>query len=87
MAETTITQLKCLRCNHEWFPNKPAPPKHCPKCKSPYWNKPRNNDVNKLPEKYQLHCLRCGHEWESLNPHPTRCAKCKSPYWDKRREE
>lgn len=35
---------KCERCGHEWVPrdyeNEPAV---CPKCKSPYWNKPRRS--------------------------------------------
>lgn len=32
----------CFRCYHTWkkrIKNKPS--KYCPKCKSPYWNKPR----------------------------------------------
>ena len=41
-----ISQLTCLRCGYKWFPRKPNAPAHCPKCKSPYWNKPRRN-VNK----------------------------------------
>ena len=45
---------RCLRCEHEWVPRgveqrtdgkKPTEPDEqprvCPKCKSPYWNKPR----------------------------------------------
>lgn len=46
---------RCLRCEHEWVPRgldqepgkKPPEPKEeprvCPKCKSPYWNRPRKN--------------------------------------------
>jgi hypothetical protein len=34
-----MEKLKCLRCQHEWFP-KVATPSVCPKCKSGYWNKP-----------------------------------------------
>lgn len=34
-------QLQCLRCNHKWYPNSNNPPKVCPKCKNPYWDKPR----------------------------------------------
>lgn len=33
---------KCYRCGHSWIPrdenNKPPV---CPKCKSPYWDKPK----------------------------------------------
>jgi NAD-dependent SIR2 family protein deacetylase len=33
---------QCERCDHEWLPrNRERKPKVCPKCKSPYWNKPR----------------------------------------------
>lgn len=37
-------RLRCLRCGHTWpskDPMAPDLPKVCPKCKSPYWNKPR----------------------------------------------
>jgi len=45
MDEITLTKLKCLRCGYTWFPRKPEPPQACanPKCRSPYWNKPRKN--------------------------------------------
>lgn len=29
----------CLRCSHEWATK--GEPRVCPKCKSPYWDKPR----------------------------------------------
>ncbi len=33
---------KCNRCGHEWATkSKTITPKQCPKCRSPYWNKPR----------------------------------------------
>ena len=44
MARVPITVMgfRCERCTHEWIPrdfeNEPAV---CPKCKSPYWNRPR----------------------------------------------
>ncbi len=31
----------CFRCYHNWKKRKETNPKYCPKCKSPYWNKPR----------------------------------------------
>jgi len=35
----------CLRCNHDWIPkegfNEKDKPITCPKCKSPYWDKPK----------------------------------------------
>ena len=43
----TIKQqgYKCTRCDHQWVPRKSTDgePRVCPKCKSPYWNKPRKN--------------------------------------------
>ena len=33
---------KCERCGHEWVPKTPGyEAAACPKCKSPYWNRPR----------------------------------------------
>ena len=41
--EKTVTAYRCERCGHEWIPRKEGNPLPtvCPKCKSPYWNKPR----------------------------------------------
>ncbi len=40
---------KCGRCAHEWVPRdmdaEPDGPHVCPKCKSPYWNRPRRAQV------------------------------------------
>lgn len=33
--------LFCFRCYHNWKKRKTKTPKTCPKCNSPYWNKPR----------------------------------------------
>ncbi len=46
--EIKIQKKICKRCKHEWYP-KPTPlgevkePTVCPKCKSPYWNKEKQN--------------------------------------------
>ena len=44
----TITLEQCLRCGHEWQPRihktKNDKPVACPKCRSPYYNKPRKNE-------------------------------------------
>lgn len=34
-------QYQCTRCGHTWIPRQTEPPKHCPSCKSPYWDRPR----------------------------------------------
>ena len=35
------THNTCTRCGHKWYPRTPERPRVCPKCKSPYWDKPR----------------------------------------------
>ena len=37
-----VDGFKCERCGHEWVPrNMKDPPRVCPECKSPYWDRPR----------------------------------------------
>lgn len=43
-----LPTLKCLRCGHTWIPRRPKEPKVCPKCNSPYWNKPKWKGVKKM---------------------------------------
>jgi len=45
MAKVQITVLgyRCERCGHEWVPREKQEPRVCPKCKSPYWNVPRQD--------------------------------------------
>jgi len=37
-------QLRCRRCEHEWFCRSNSAPKYCPQCNSPYWDKLRKAD-------------------------------------------
>ena len=49
-----VWAFRCLRCEHEWLPRKPLEgddppsgdqrPRVCPKCKSPYWDRPRKHE-------------------------------------------
>jgi len=41
--------FQCERCNHTWIPRETTEgePLVCPKCKSPYWNKPRQQGLSK----------------------------------------
>lgn len=48
MNKIKIMQLTCLRCFHKWIPRK-ADVTVCPKCKSPYWN--RRKDQPAAEEK------------------------------------
>jgi len=47
-VKITVDGYKCERCGHEWIPRNDDLPTICPKCKSPYWNKERNNETNKV---------------------------------------
>lgn len=47
MPEITLRGYQCTRCNHTWVPRDEAKPLVCPKCKSPYWDKPRQSDTKK----------------------------------------
>ena len=46
----TIIELPtytCTRCGHRWVP-RTLNPRHCARCNSPYWDKPRvRNTANK----------------------------------------
>lgn len=37
-----ILACTCERCGYEWNSIKSDPPKVCGRCKSPYWNVPKN---------------------------------------------
>lgn len=38
----TVWGWRCERCDHEWIPrSNDRTPRVCPKCKSPYWDRPR----------------------------------------------
>jgi rubrerythrin len=41
MGEVTLKGYKCERCSHVWLPKEEEAPRVCPKCKSPYWDRPR----------------------------------------------
>jgi hypothetical protein len=46
MAKIKIWGFRCERCGHEWAPREPnEAPTVCPKCKSPYWNRPRRGEI------------------------------------------
>ncbi len=51
-----IQELKksfCFRCYHTWNRRKEEKPKNCPKCNSPYWNKPRRKTSKQFVLKLQ----------------------------------
>ena len=50
MAKIMLQGYKCERCGHTWIPRSTTDntPTICPKCKSPYWNRPRNAEGRSL---------------------------------------
>lgn len=50
--------FRCERCEHEWVPRNEEEPRVCPKCKSPYWNRPRKSgkktDANPSEKSVEL---------------------------------
>ena len=69
--QKTVWAFRCERCGHEWIPRKPWAegerlPTVCPKCKSPYWNKPRWVEV--FEAKRVDGAWLAAHEAERLNP-------------------
>lgn len=38
-----LYDCRCERCGHEWETKEDQLPLTCPKCKSPYWNRPRRS--------------------------------------------
>src|SRR5437870_2472561 len=48
----TLMGYRCERCSHEWLPRADGDdqPKVCPKCKSPYWNRPRRGAATTYEE-------------------------------------
>lgn len=38
-----LSSRECTRCKHTWNLRNPKEPRVCPRCKSPYWFKPRKN--------------------------------------------
>jgi predicted Zn-ribbon and HTH transcriptional regulator len=50
MPKVQLWGYRCERCGHEWLPReKERDPKVCPKCKSPYWDRPRQAEGKKSP--------------------------------------
>ncbi|MCV0401962.1 MAG: hypothetical protein K5777_08330 [Nitrosopumilus sp.] len=54
MAEIMLKGYRCERCNHTWVPRDESSPTVCPKCKSPYWNKPRKSESEQAHESMKL---------------------------------
>jgi predicted Zn-ribbon and HTH transcriptional regulator len=44
MARIKVDGYQCERCGHIWVKRMEDEPALCPKCKTPYWNKPRKEE-------------------------------------------
>lgn len=45
-GQINLTGWRCGRCTHVWLPRPTTEtPAVCPKCKSPYWNRPRASEA------------------------------------------
>ena len=50
MTTPDLLTRVCLRCGHRWIARQPEPPKQCPRCHSPYYQRPRRlTSVNPEP--------------------------------------
>jgi len=44
IEEVKVFKCECERCGHDWITKTREKPMVCPKCKSPYWDKPRKKN-------------------------------------------
>lgn len=51
MVKVQLWGWRCERCGHEWLPREDKPPRVCPHCKSPYWDKPRQSSSGRVAAK------------------------------------
>lgn len=50
----TLMGFRCERCEHEWIPKgAESEPKTCPKCRSPYWDRPRKKGAMMTYEEFK----------------------------------
>ena len=42
----------CYRCGKTWWPRTPSKPKRCPRCKTPYWDRPRR-EKDQTPKNWE----------------------------------
>ena len=48
-----LAQRTCLRCGKAWWPRSQSKPKRCPRCKSPYWDRPRQETRAATPQTFE----------------------------------
>lgn len=60
--ENVISEKKCLRCDHSWFPRTPDRPYVCPKCKNARWDitaRPYNKQLGPISNIAELSSSPC----------------------------
>ena len=40
-VQLAVWECRCEVCGHEWKSNGEEPPLRCAKCKTPYWDRPK----------------------------------------------
>jgi hypothetical protein len=48
-----LSQHSCFRCGRAWWPRCLRKPKRCPRCKSPYWDRPRQVKEPRTPATFE----------------------------------
>lgn len=48
-----LAQRTCLRCGKAWWPRSQRKPKRCPRCKNPYWDRPRQEKHSPTPQSFE----------------------------------
>lgn len=48
-----LTEHVCTRCQYHWWPRQVTTPKRCARCKSPYWNRPRQQALGPSSVRHQ----------------------------------
>jgi ribosomal protein L37AE/L43A len=51
MPTVQVTAYVCSRCEHQWVPRSAQKPVICPKCKSPYWDRPVKRHTTSAAKK------------------------------------
>ena len=76
-ADIPRPELYCQRCGHKWKPRTGGtPPRKCPHCDSPNWNKPTKT----------YFCYKCKHIWTARGrghirglSESDKCPRCHTP--------
>jgi predicted Zn-ribbon and HTH transcriptional regulator len=63
--ETLEIMLSCTRCGETWLRRTLERPKKCPRCTSPYWDKPRRQPSTN-PSAVYRRAKRQGNEAQAL---------------------